>query len=690
MRYSSLCCLALVAFAGCRGGDSTAPRAAGPGSTSFLIVDGAHNTGNPDFFFLPPMAADPSGKPEYDAGAFNPNLRPTVTICALDPVGIPPVTATTLCKSHGYTQTATVSAQDDQYHYNWSVPISSDVFYRIKVTVGTKLLGFADVQTAASQAALKSVDASQFVAAKSGTTLPVKFRVEKNALCTVPSSPCVSQTIDFSTGGTVTTQLEGGTAGVTIPAQTNTVTSTITVESCLPLNPRVTDLPVFGPCLHIAANPALSASDLANAATVSICAVSAASTGLTLAQNELITLHRFDEGTPSKLAALPHAPACLPSLVSASIKGLFQDLAHGAFKSAGAQLVSLMLPKPLYAATRRLDVGAGGFSLDFSDFQFALPAKLKIVDGNGQVAAPGSVLPIQPTVIVTDLLGAPVLGARVHFASDASSCALLALLGDQDPTAVVSSLPSSLPIGEVSTPWTISITPGANTLAACGRGLAGTDFNGPRTGVNGDVVDPFQPLSTHFLDPSNGPFVPVLTGSVLFTATGTVLPSTPIEFGSGGYSSYGPLDSTAAPPPGWPSPSPASSLAIGSQSPFGGNYSGCPLTNSFGVTPTFPVNKDIFVTKRFITPTPGNLEVTILIDNDLRIWIDGDEKTSSVPASPPYGAYDGVRFWRHDYCAHLGPAVYTIWVGAGIHTISLLGHDRGSVGYLDMQVLLKP
>ena len=67
---------------------------------------------------------------------------------------------------------------------------------------------------------------------------------------------------------------------------------------------------------------------------------------------------------------------------------------------------------------------------------------------------------------------------------------------------------------------TISAAAGPNTLAACGRGLAGTDNNGPRA----DVVDPFQPIQAAFdePDPVGDPVeVPVLTGSVVFTATGS-------------------------------------------------------------------------------------------------------------------------------------------------------------------------
>lgn len=673
LRYSLLSCLSLLALAGCSGGDSTQPTASFRGSPSFVIADGAHG-GNVDFFFLPPMVANPRGKPGYEANAFNPNLKPTVTICALDAAN-ETAAASASCKntSGAYVRSVTVLADDEQYQYNWEVPTSRDVFYRITVRVGTILLGSADVETSESPHELKNVDESKFVAVKNGRTLPVKFRIERYALCATPGvGPCATQTVNFATGGEVTTPLGGGQAGVTIPAQPNTAVSTITVEGCDPLNPRATDLPVFGPCVRVTANPALSASALVNSATVFICGVTATlPPTMSSSQRERVTLHRFD--APSALAALPHAHACEPSFAAGSIKGLFRDLAHGAFKAAGGQLVSLLLPKALNAASRRLDVGAGGSTIDFSDFQFALPAKLQISAGDGQVAAPGSTLPVNPKVLVTDLGGDPVPGARVRFAATATTCAgLSAGVGTPSDAS-----------GAVSSTWTISGIAGANQLFACGRGLAGSDVHGPRPGV-----DPFQPLSTHFGDLSNGGFVPVLTGSVQFTATGITLPATLLAFGSGGYSSYGPFNAGDPQPSGWPNPAPATSATVGSLSPFFGNYSGCSITVSGPSAATFPENKDIFVTKSVSVPVAGMMEITVRIDNDLRIWVDGVEKTALVPASVTGVYVSATGFWTHDGCADVGPAVYSLSVAAGTHTISLLGHDRGAVGYLDMKIVL--
>jgi hypothetical protein len=353
--------------------------------------------------------------------------------------------------------------------------------------------------------------------------------------------------------------------------------------------------------------------------------------------------------------------------------GLLGALRQGDVRAAARALLAMAAPRPLYAAVRRLDVGAGGITLEFSDFQFALPSKLEVVAGDGQTGIAGSTLPVAPQVRVTDLGGDPVKGARVRFGSTLAQCAVAG--------GTVSGTTGEVADGS----WTISA--GANTRVACGRGLAGSDNNGPRAGV-----DPFQPLSSHFGDlnvPPNPSPVPVLTGSVAFTATGVSLPATLASFRDGGYSSYGPFASPAAPPEGWPSPTPAVSLGVGAKAPFGGNNTVCEITSGFAGT-TFPVDTDIFVTKSVSAPVAGTLEITVRVDNDMRLYVDGVERTSDVPASSS-GSYNATSgFWQHEGCADVGPAVYTLAISPGTHVISVWARDRGAVGYLDMNVVLKP
>ena len=663
----------LFALAGCGASDAVQPAAQVGGTPSRVIVDGAHQAGNPDFFFLPPMVPDPSKDPNYEATAFNASLTPTVDICALDVGTAPSPGEATLCKSGGYTVSATLPGPTDgKYQYDWKVPTSADTYYRIAVRVGLIRLGFADVKAASSGAEIKNVNTNELVPLLDGRTLPVKFRVERYALCQVAGvGPCTSQTVNLATGGTVSLQLPGptGLAGVIIPPQGTGNSTTVTVTGCADLHGPVTDLPTFGPCLRITANPALT-STLAIPAVVFVCSLTAAGTGLNLGQADLVTLLRYD-ASPDRVAALPHAAACGPSFASAgTLTNLLARLVAGDVRAAGRALVAMIAPKMLYATNRRLDVGAGGSTPEFSDFQFALPVKLEKIAGDNQSGAPGAELPVKPTVKVTDLLGMPVQGATVRFANNIAACAALG------STTVGA---NSGPTGEVvDGSWTLSSTPGTNTRAACGRGLAGSDFNGPR-----DAIDPFQPLSTAFGDLSSGPQVPVVTGSVLFTATGISLPATLVGFGEGGYRSYGP----GTEPTGWPSLAPATSSMIGSQAPFTSGNAYCSVTAG---PETFPLGSDatptqINVIKSFYVPVAGTLTITVRIDNDLRMWIDGTEVTNQIPPTANYVA----PWWKHENCADINPAVLTRSVAAGTtHTVALMGRDRGVFAWLDMQVIL--
>jgi hypothetical protein len=522
MRRRMLLCLTLTALSACNGDRAGQPVATSATTPSKDISDAVHSindvAGNPDFFLLPPMVKNPSGSPQWDAGAFNAKLHPTVEICA----SVAKSEAEVL--SAACTPLSALSASVDegaeQYQASWKVPSSSTIFYRISVKVGAIRLGFADVETASNTSQLKNVTTSDFIPLVDGRTLPIKFRVERYALCDVPGKgPCTSTTVNLATGGTALD--EAGTSGVTIPAQgPGAPEVTITVADCASFNPRVTDLPTFGTCKRITATPALTAR-LTNRATVFNCTVNVrgvVAEGLTAEQAERITLHQLDEDDKGAvLRAVPHTEACgQTASTTGSGRDLFADLSHGRIGSAARQALHALSPTPLYA--RFIDLGGGGLVEEFSDFQFALPAKLEIVSGDGQVAAPGTLLPEMPTVKVTDLDGRPVQGARVTFATTdgairpiaaSAACPLrnncAVAITEKDGTARIA--------------WTISTTAGANSLRALGRGLAGTNANGPRA----DEVDPFQPIQKLHSSAPTDTAVVVGTGSVTFTATGRSL-----------------------------------------------------------------------------------------------------------------------------------------------------------------------
>ena len=529
MRRRVLLCLTLIAMSACNG-DKVVQPTASPSSSTNAISDATHSAlgvaSNSDFFFLPPMVKNPSGSPQWNAGAFNPDLKPTVEICDLNATSESGVATASCVAATSYS--ASVSPADEQYQLNWKVPKSSTIFYRITVKVGATRLGFADVETGTNGSALKNVATGEFVPLVDGQTLPIKFRIERYALCAVPGTgPCTSVSGDLAvapitaSSGTPDASGISSVVGVTIPVQQATTPGTVvtvTFAPCPNLNPTVIDLPTFGECVRVTTDPVLPR--LTNPAIVFVCAVGVSAPlfgGLSEEQEERVTLHRYDATGPHQgLVALPHAHACTPGTpggvasTSPTLRGMLASLAHRQFRSAASQAVALLAPKPLYAARRFIDLGGGGFTEAFSDFQFALPAKMEIVPAtDNQVVPPGTTL--NPTVKVTDLGGEAVRGAVVHFFSNDPASALgIPVITGAD--------------GLATAPWIIA--PGTSTLPASGRGIATANRNGPRRSSGAeidDVVDPFQPISSHFdgggVTP--GGEVAVLTGSVSFTATGS-------------------------------------------------------------------------------------------------------------------------------------------------------------------------
>jgi hypothetical protein len=160
------------------------------GVAASSLSDATHG-GTPGFFWLPPMVKNPGA-----AGAFDADLDPTVTIC---------VWSGTACTSPlaeytraGGTGGEAVKVSDSHYHVNWHTrqfSLSEAQVYRIRVSVGTRDLGHADVRVVANGAAARGVDAGQYVAVVNGQTLPVKFRIEAGipaAITVTPGTATVS------------------------------------------------------------------------------------------------------------------------------------------------------------------------------------------------------------------------------------------------------------------------------------------------------------------------------------------------------------------------------------------------------------------------------------------------------------------------------------------------------------------
>ncbi|HEV8382365.1 MAG TPA: CARDB domain-containing protein [Gemmatimonadales bacterium] len=459
------------------------------------FADGAHS-GNRDFFFLPPIFKNPSSDRNFTAGAFNASVRPTVEICQL----IGDACGATI-KSFGAADIQ-LDATNEQYVVNWDTKASGLVlteFYRIRVFLGPNTeLGHVDIDPVASGAGLKRVDTDEFIGLVDGRTLPISFRIENGAAC--QGGACDSKTIDLVQGGFVVLTTTGDR--VDIPAQSSGVPVTVTVQQCAGLD---VDIPVFGNCLRITADPPLGETPLSPPATVSICSLDELTLPLTHAQSELVTLHRQDAGVEGNVVvALPHSTDFCQGTIGRSAHTGPQTLAGRTWRAIRDAARWVFHPATLHARTMVLDVGAGGQTDGFSDFQLALPGKMVISSLADQTSTPNTAVPSAPSVLVTDAEGNPVANARVHFQITTGGGSFLP--------------PSPITTDETGhatlTQWVLGAA-GPQSLQASGRGIADPEHNGP-----GEGFDPFAPAVLHNPgDDEAQPPVTLGTGHLTFTAT---------------------------------------------------------------------------------------------------------------------------------------------------------------------------
>src|SRR5687767_9927870 len=132
-----------LGMAACTSDETPTSPSADPGP-AFAISDGAHG-GNPHFYFLPPLVAAP-----HPTGAFDPTLNPTVRACPL-PACATDLVAFTTGSGPGHV---TIDVGEEAYRVNWhtrNAGLSVGGQYRVRVFVGTQLLGFLDLQVVPKQ-----------------------------------------------------------------------------------------------------------------------------------------------------------------------------------------------------------------------------------------------------------------------------------------------------------------------------------------------------------------------------------------------------------------------------------------------------------------------------------------------------------------------------------------------------------
>jgi hypothetical protein len=254
-----------------------------PTDPSKFIQDGAHNAGNGDFFFLPPLVPFPSRASGFELGKFNNALAGSlqVKICELNPEPLPSGTnlPTNLTKCNPIKPlvaefgAGTVPLKpiqvvnlpirqngwwtlfglppDGFYYVLWNPQLASpridaSKYYRITVTVVGRPnpLGIADLDPMANLREWRFSKTGDVVQMINGFLLPIPFRVEQGALC--EGGTCSSATYDNITPLTLPFDPDktGSTAGVIIPA--GALPTHETSPDICPLNPP--QPPLENPC----------------------------------------------------------------------------------------------------------------------------------------------------------------------------------------------------------------------------------------------------------------------------------------------------------------------------------------------------------------------------------------------------------------------------------------------------------
>ena len=500
----------------------------GPGpSTTAPAVARSLQLG-PHFFFLPPLM-----KTQPTTGEFNPDLAPVVEICRLDgqngtcmtgPSAPPPIVFRTNIPGQ-FGELITVSLANEHYQVGWNTSLyklPNYSFWRVHVRTeigGGTTFGFVDVWLAKAANELKNTPAGN-VGVLNTSNVPIKFRIERGALCNDPAT-CIESSFGPG-GGTFTTPNDD--AGFRAPPNALEATEVVNLvveryhgpDPCLPVfdpqyegcyryytEPHVEnfELPVIlGQCL-----------DLAGQAVY----------------NQL-SLWKWDEVDPNTLVELPAVDVsdfvtCPEDLASANRK-------TGFFASASKLLKPLagFLVKPAYAK-RAGPPPLGAGALDLSRVGPRRQLSINKESGDGQTATVGTAVNVSVKVTSTKT-GEPIVGVPIDFT---------ALTGGAATTPV-----NTDALGIAASSWTLGAV-GANSLSADGNnprpiwpgqpGVFGS-VTFSATGLAAQYEATYQaPIATNTAGP-NVPGLPIIVRicEVVANVCGTTLADlTPVLSGDG-------------------------------------------------------------------------------------------------------------------------------------------------------------
>jgi len=511
MKPVALASLAVLLFTACKDRQPLQPPSGRP---SALIMDGAHHGGNADFFFLPPLTADPTGGPNFDPGKFNPNLSPSAEVCTL--TGDPAAGAVDCATDQG-RPVLVFGPQPmvlgiEQYQVTWDTKsptlLDASKFYRIIVRGAPRgtMLGLLDVDPVTN--GLKNVKTGEVAQFQDGRTVPIKVRIEQGAFG-VTNPDHVEATVT-NAGGTITTNT--GFAGASFPdnwlpaaAVSAGISQVVVIIERVPVdNSQVTTsclqsglLEMEG-CYRFRTDPDLKVFGQFNKdVTAGVCFEIPSVIGTPAAPPFQLYRREDSDGLfgptiPLEDVAAPfvhcetftRTPSPSPGITSSGL-GRLRDLASAGWDVLASGIARVLTPRTAYA----VDLGAGGLTKSFSHFGWARAvAMTKDLTTDNQVAVTGTRVPRDPKVCLVTTHPTPG--------------------------------PNALPPPLAREPVTFTVTPGVGTVGGAAMAVV-------NTGDDGCASAPWVLGSTTAVG-GNALTVAAaaLPGTVLFTATGVTISAT--------------------------------------------------------------------------------------------------------------------------------------------------------------------
>lgn len=475
-----------------------------PAGPLAAISDAATPGAIPGFYFLPPMVAEPTS-----TGTFAPALSPQVVVCRLSGTVCAETVATFSTTAGTGGETIRVDTASESYGVQWHTDLSNlqtDTYYRIETWLGVLRLGYADVKPVSSGKELRNAD-DEVIALKDGRTLPIRFRIETIAaeLSELPAvedcllaSSCVIQHVapNDPSGVQVVATADSFFVGVF----TNGFMDSYVANDPATYGDGVTVI-IYGrdtePCLPFAGDQAHSCSHRETYPVLDSGFDEPQRVEQCLDPNvagDDFRLHRYSIiGPVSERGRVVQLDPVVASYIDCA--GYAAPAPVLAVRVIGAMLRPLgrvFAPAVALAA----DVRYGGMTTSYSEFGYARPLTFTIVEGDGQTAAAGTTLPMEPRVQLLQgrdepnhspaLVPAPVANVPVTFTVGPTGGSIAG-----DPVSVTVLTDAT---GTASAPWSLGTATGDYTLTATVEGGYSVAFSATATATAGapDLAFGFQ------------------------------------------------------------------------------------------------------------------------------------------------------------------------------------------------------